>query len=115
LKVRVVEAGYAVSFDAGLIGREVKLPPQFGQRPLSFSSTQSRQNVHSKEQIIASAAEGGKSLPQHSQFGRSSSIASSLPGHAFVTAHVDFETKHDDLEDAGRAVPKTCPQSKREY
>jgi hypothetical protein len=63
---------------AGRIGRGAKLPPQFGQTPLSLVSTQSRQNVHSKVQIIASAAAGGKSLSQHSQLGRSSSIASLL-------------------------------------
>jgi hypothetical protein len=63
---------------AGRIGRGAKLPPQFGQTPLSLVSTQSRQNVHSKVQIIASPAAGGKSLSQHSQLGRSSSIASLL-------------------------------------
>jgi hypothetical protein len=61
---------------AGRIGRGTRLPPQFGQRPESFVSAQSLQNVHSNEQIIASAAAGGKSLSQHSQFGRSASMAS---------------------------------------
>jgi hypothetical protein len=32
------------------------------------------QNVHSNEQIIALVALGARSRPQHSQFGRSSSI-----------------------------------------
>ncbi|GAN00200.1 enoyl-CoA hydratase [alpha proteobacterium U9-1i] len=32
------------------------------------------QNVHSNVQIRASTLSGGKSLSQHSQFGRSSSI-----------------------------------------
>jgi predicted alpha/beta-hydrolase family hydrolase len=51
-----------------------KLPPQFGQRPPSLVSTQSRQNVHSNVQIMASAASGGRSLSQHSQFGRKASM-----------------------------------------
>ena len=66
-----------MSSAAGRIGRGEKLPPQFGQTPLSLVSTQSRQNVHSNVQIIASVAAGGKSLSQHSQLGRSSSMASS--------------------------------------
>jgi len=37
-------------------------------------STQSRQNVDSNVQIIALVADGGKSMSQHSQLGRSSSI-----------------------------------------
>jgi hypothetical protein len=32
--------------------------------------------VHSKEHIIASRESGGKSLSQHSQFGRNSSMVS---------------------------------------
>jgi len=58
------------------MGLGEKLPPQLGQRPPSLLSTQSRQNVHSYVQIIASVEEGGKSLLQHSQPGLSSSIAS---------------------------------------
>jgi len=77
LNTRAVDAGYFASIDAGRIGRATRLPPQFGQRPPSLLSTQSRQNVHSNEQIIASAAAGGKSLLQHSQFGLSSSIFAS--------------------------------------
>jgi hypothetical protein len=42
--------------------------------PAEPVSTQSRQNVHSNVQIIASAASGGRSLSQHSQLGRSSSM-----------------------------------------
>jgi hypothetical protein len=74
LNTRTVEGGLLASFDGGRIGRATKFPPQFGQRPPSRLSTQSRQNVHSNEQIIASVADGGKSLLQHSQLGRSSSI-----------------------------------------
>jgi len=74
LKTRRVDGGFFASFEAGRTGRGAKLPPQFGQTPASLLSTQSRQNVHSKVQIIASVADGGKSLSQHSQPGRSSSI-----------------------------------------
>jgi len=76
LKMRRVEGGFFASFEAGRTGRGAKLPPQLGQTPPSLFSAQSRQKVHSKEQITASAADGGKSLSQHSQLGRSSSIAS---------------------------------------
>jgi len=72
--MRWVEGGYFPSIEAGRIGREAKLPPQLGHRPPRRLSTHARQNVHSKVQIIASVAAGGKSLLQHSQFGRSSSI-----------------------------------------
>jgi len=50
------------------------LPPQLGHTPLRRFSTQSRQKVHSNVQIIALVADGGKSMSQHSQLGRSSSI-----------------------------------------
>jgi hypothetical protein len=74
LKTRTLDAGFFASIDGGRIGRGTMLPPQLGQRPLNLSFTHSRQNVHSNEQIIASAAAGSKSLLQHSQLGRSSSI-----------------------------------------
>jgi hypothetical protein len=74
LKMRRVEGGFFVSFAAGRTGRGAKFPPQLGQTPPSIVSTQSRQNVHSNVQIIASAADGGRSLSQHSQLGRNSSI-----------------------------------------
>jgi hypothetical protein len=60
---------------AGRIGRGEKLPPQFGQTPPNTSAAHAAQKVHSKVQITASAAAGGRSLSQHSQFGRSSSTA----------------------------------------
>jgi hypothetical protein len=72
--MRLIEGGFLSSAEAGRTGRDVKFPPQFGQTPPSLLSTHSRQNVHSNVQIIASAAAGGKSLSQHSQLGRSSSI-----------------------------------------
>jgi hypothetical protein len=71
---RFVDAGNRVSFSSGRLGRASSSPPQFGQRPPSFVSVQSRQNVHSKLQIMASPASGGRSLSQHSQLGRSSSM-----------------------------------------
>jgi hypothetical protein len=74
LNTRVVEAGNRASAGAGRIGRGTRLPPQFGQRAANRDSTHSRQNVHSKEQIIASAASGGRSFPHRSQFGLSSSM-----------------------------------------
>jgi len=74
LYMRLVEGGLFASLAAGRTGRGAKFPPQFGQTPRSLSSTHSRQNVHSKVQIMASVADGGKSLSQHSQLGRSSSM-----------------------------------------
>jgi hypothetical protein len=71
--MHLAEGGLFTSFDGGRIGRGVKLPPQFGHRPPSRFFMHSRQNVHSKEQIIASSAVGANSLSQHSQLGRSSS------------------------------------------
>src|ERR1700688_2687910 len=56
------------------MGRALKPPPQLGH---TFCSelTQSAQNVHSNEQISASVDWGGRSAPQFSQQGRSSSMA----------------------------------------
>jgi hypothetical protein len=81
LNVRSVVAGNFLSIAAGLIGRGAKLPPQFGQRPFNRVSTQSQQNVHSKVQIIASVALGGRSLSQHSQpgFTNSMCISEAMP------------------------------------
>ena len=69
LNTRMLEAGNRSNLFADLIGRGSSPPPQFGQRPPSLVSTQSRQNVHSKLQIIASDACGGRSLLEHSQLG----------------------------------------------
>jgi hypothetical protein len=46
--------GLFASLEAGRIGRGTRLLPQFGQCPPSLLSAQSRQNVHSNEQITAS-------------------------------------------------------------
>jgi hypothetical protein len=69
LNTRRVDGGLLASGAAGRIGRGTKLPPQLGQTPCSLLSTQSRQNVHSNVQIMASGADGGRSLSQHSQLG----------------------------------------------
>src|SRR5579863_3363224 len=67
---------------AGRMGRALNPPPQFGHTLPSMSSTHGRQNVHSKEHIIASRELGGNRAPQFSQVGRISSIncSSSFPG-----------------------------------
>jgi hypothetical protein len=75
LTLRTVEAGNFANFSAGLIGRRTSSPPQFGQAPPSTVVAHWLQNVHSKEQIRAAVESAGRFLPQHSQFGRSSSMA----------------------------------------
>jgi hypothetical protein len=60
---------------AGRIGRCSNPPPQFGQTFSNTVSTHWAQNVHSKLQMRASIAFGGRSLSQYSQLGRSCSIA----------------------------------------
>jgi hypothetical protein len=77
LYTRSFDAGAVIRFFAGRTGRRTNSPPQFGQTFCKTPLTQSAQNVHSKEQIIASVDSGGKSLSQHSQFGRNASMSSS--------------------------------------
>jgi len=72
---------------AGRIGRGTKPPPQFGQTLKSMLSTQSAQNVHSYEQIRAIVDAGGRSLSQHSQFGRSSSAIAPTFRHGYDESH----------------------------
>jgi hypothetical protein len=62
----------------GRMGRAQNPPPQLGHTFSSKFSTQGRQKVHSKLQIMASVASGGRGVLQFSQVGRSSSIACSL-------------------------------------
>jgi hypothetical protein len=76
LKTRRGDGGLFASEAAGRIGRGTKFPPQLGQTPCSLLSTQSLQNVHSNVHIMASGADGGRFLSQHSQLGRNSSIGS---------------------------------------
>lgn len=63
-------------FCAGRTGRETKPPPQLGQTFPRTLSTQVLQNVHSKEQIIASDESGGSGLLQYSHVGLSSNTTS---------------------------------------
>jgi hypothetical protein len=72
--MRFDDAGYFASLAAGRIGLGEKLPPQLGQTPPSSEATHALQKVHSNVQIIASGESGGRSRPQLSQSGRSSSI-----------------------------------------
>jgi hypothetical protein len=74
LAIRTVDAGYRASFSAGRMGRATSSPPQFGHLPPNAVCAQSRQKAHSKLQIMASEAAGGRSLLQHSQLGRRSNI-----------------------------------------
>src|ERR1700730_4428216 len=64
---------------AGRMGRAVNPPPQLGHTLSSICSTHVRQNVHSKEQIIASRELGNNRAPQFWHVGRISSIYG-LPG-----------------------------------
>jgi hypothetical protein len=74
LKTRRVEAGAFSSFSGARGGRGDSAPPQLGQRRPRTRSAQSVHQVHSKEQIHASLAEGDRSRSQHSQLGRISSM-----------------------------------------
>src|SRR4051812_5623262 len=78
LNTRSVEAGNFDSFSTGRLGRATSSPPQFGHLPLSTEVAHPRQNVHSKEQMSASADCGGRSRLQHSQLGRSLSTGAFL-------------------------------------
>jgi hypothetical protein len=53
------------------MGRLEKPPPQFGHTLKMTCSTHVRQNVHSKEQIMASSESGGNARLQCSQVGLS--------------------------------------------
>ena len=66
-------------FRFGLIGLGVKPPPQFGHTLPSTLSTHVAQNVHSYEQMRASAESGGSGVLQFSQVGLSSSMVSVSP------------------------------------
>jgi hypothetical protein len=79
LQMRLVEAGLLASLFAGRRGLATSSPPQLGHLPLSTSSAQDTQNVHSNEQMRASPESGGRSLSQHSQLGLSSSMSTPFP------------------------------------
>jgi hypothetical protein len=76
LKTRSVDAGLFSSLASGLRGLATSSPPQLGHTPPNFCCAQSAQKVHSNEQIRASVLPGGRSRLQHSQLGRSWSMAS---------------------------------------
>jgi uncharacterized protein YrrD len=80
LKTRSVEGGLLANLAAGRTGRRTNSPLQLGQMPFNLVSAQSAQNVHSNEQMRAFRAAGGKSVLQHSQLGRSWSMAVSTSG-----------------------------------
>jgi hypothetical protein len=65
-------------FREGLIGRGENPPPQFEQTFRRTVSTQTRQKVHSKLQIMASIDSGGRARLQCSQVGLNSSMPTSL-------------------------------------
>lgn len=73
--VRVVDAGCFFNNAPVRRGRMRSSPLQVGHLPPSGPSAHDEQNVHSNEQIRASLDSGGRSLSQHSQFGRNSSIS----------------------------------------
>jgi hypothetical protein len=70
--------GYFSRNRLGLVGLGVNPPPQLGQTFCNFSSAHSLQNVHSKEQIIASVLSLGRGFVQFSQMGLISSIGVNL-------------------------------------
>ncbi|PAV70843.1 hypothetical protein WR25_24927 [Diploscapter pachys] len=74
LSTRSAEAGLLPSTLPTRVGRVTSWPPQFGQRSWKCCVLQARQKVHSNEQISASGLSGGRSVSQHSQLGRRSSM-----------------------------------------
>jgi hypothetical protein len=78
LTIRRADGGWSRSAAAGRIGLRSNSPPQFGQEPRKICSAQRAQNVHSKLQMRAAALSAGRSVPQHSQQGRNSSMCNSV-------------------------------------
>ena len=104
--MRLLVAGYAVSLSIGRRGLGSSSPPQFGHAPCKTPSAQALQNVHSNEQIRASAESGGKSALQHSQLGLSCSIV--LPRHCeLVRDHPIHVTLRRSVS---AAKPRTTPR-----
>jgi len=69
---------------AGRTGRAQKPPPQLGHTLPSTVSTQVRQNVHSKVQIMACVESGGNAVSQCSQVGLSSSMQVLFDGRSRI-------------------------------
>ena len=112
---RLVEGGRFATespgcHSVGRIGRGTKPPPQFGQTLKSTLSTQSAQNVHSYEQMRAIVDAGGRSLSQHSQFGRSSSAISHPFLCALISLNLDSARSNLSLKShiAARISPKVA-------
>lgn len=99
---RFVKAGYFFSNSADRPGRAVNSPPQFGHRSASTWVVQYAQNVHSKEQMRATAESGGRSALQHSQLGLSSSMAFLAIGGRVGTV---IQTNHEPAGAAARDQP----------
>ena len=72
--IRFVDAGKRASLSFVRAGRGTSAPLQLGHLPLSVPSAHEAQNVHPKEQMRASVADGSRSASQHSQLGRMSSM-----------------------------------------
>lgn len=70
--ITLEEAGFLANCFLGRTGRGVNPPSQLGHTLNNIFSTHSAQKVHSKVQIIASGASGGRDLLQFSQVGLSS-------------------------------------------
>ena len=103
LTKRSLEAGLFTRCAAGRIGRRRSSPPQFGQTPSKRSSVQSRQNVHSNEQLLAARLSGGRSISQHSQLGFSVSIL-----FAFRSRGVDLQASESRCGTEDKMPSKTA-------
>ena len=71
------EGGYRSKYFASRVGRLCKSPPQLGQVFWSFPVVQDSQNVHSKEQIIATRLSGPRPRSQHSHLSVIANIVTS--------------------------------------
>lgn len=119
--MRSVDAGFRASHDSARVGRSTRLPPQLGQIPFSCSSLHRRQKVHSNEQTNASPESGGKSPPQHSQFGRNSNtrflLKSQITNHKMSSPRVEKclseirrnEASRSDKHFSTRGRPQNLP------
>lgn len=105
--MRFVEGGLLASLPAGRRGRTTNSPPQFGHLPPRTVSVQDAQNVHSNEQMRASADSGGRSLSQHSQLGLSSSILFSRWLGWLIR---DGKRESDESIEVGRHLRRTSRQ-----
>ena len=118
MKTRSADAGNLASLAAGRRGRATSSPLQLGQRPPSTWLAHGSQNVHSNEQMRASADSGGRSRLQHSQFGRSRSISGlrlccltfDMSGGAKGAKRPLGRPLDGGVRRHWRALPTTCPE-----